>query len=65
MEHRDSMFQCEECDRCFLSKSALLAHQPVHSTNLNYQCRHCSEKMQTLKERYIHERTHATEETPF
>lgn len=59
-EHRESIFPCEGCSRTFLSKSALLLHQPVHSTDLNYQCRSCPEKMRTFRERYVHERTHTT-----
>jgi KRAB domain-containing zinc finger protein len=64
MEHRESIFPCDGCDRTFLSKSALLLHQPIHSNDFNYQCRSCPEKMRTFRERYVHERTHSTTEEP-
>ena len=63
--HPSAVFQCDQCDRSFLSRSALLMHQPVHSTKLNFQCRYCQAKMRTLKERYVHERIHTADETPY
>ena len=63
--HPSAMFQCDQCERSFLSRSALLMHQPVHSTKLNFQCRYCQAKMRTLKERYVHERIHTADETPY
>lgn len=39
--HPSAVFQCDQCERSFLSRSALLMHRPVHSTKLNFQCRYC------------------------
>ncbi|KAM5142026.1 uncharacterized protein ACMZJ9_015937 [Mantella aurantiaca] len=64
VKHKDKMFPCPECDKCFKRKSHLIAHQCQHTGVYPYSCSECEKSFRDKTGLVQHQRIH-TGERPY
>ncbi|XP_063819151.1 oocyte zinc finger protein XlCOF8.4-like [Pseudophryne corroboree] len=57
----DSVFQCSECDRCFLYQCKFAKHQMMHTGVKPFQCSQCGKSFRDKSQLVVHQRIHTGE----